>query len=87
MEEKKERREPELVIIEKVKTGRSTRDGNERRRVAGRNHGEVGETFTPVQEMVRVEVALQVNYSKLNEIPTNGTRYCTSESFTSAVIV
>lgn len=47
----------------------------------------MGETFTPVQEMVRVEVALEVNYSKFKEIPTNGTRYYTSESFTSAVIV
>jgi len=47
----------------------------------------VGETFKPVQEMVRVEVALEVNYSKLNEIPTNGTRYYTGESFTSAVTV
>lgn len=45
------------------------------------------ETFKPVQEMVRVEVALEVNYSKLNEIPTNGTRYYIGESFTSAVTV
>lgn len=47
----------------------------------------MGETFTPVQEMVRVEVALEVNYSKLKEIPTNDTRYYTGESFTSGVIV
>lgn len=47
----------------------------------------MGETFKPVQEMVRVEVALEVNYSKLNEIPTNGTRYYIGESFTSAVTV
>lgn len=47
----------------------------------------MGETFTPVQEMVRVIEALEVNYSKLKEIPTNGTRYCTSESFTSAVMM